>query len=65
MTLAGLKLRRPPALHVTFVSGEVQRAFLSVLDSRGFKRGGLEVTVVNTDGSFEGRIIDIYGRIKL
>ena len=43
-------------VHVTFVSDEVKRDFLSVLDSRGLKTGGLEVTVVNTDGSCKGRI---------
>ena len=48
----------PTGVPLTFVSGKVERDLLSVLDSKGLKRGhiGLEVTVVENDGRIEGRI---------
>ena len=39
--------------HVTFADNEVERAFISYFGSRGY---WLEITVVNRDGHFEGRI---------
>ena len=42
--------------HVTFVNGEVEENFLNVSGSRECKKGQLEITVVNSDGCFEGSI---------
>ena len=40
---------------VTFADDKVERAFLSYLDSKEL-RSRLEITAVNWDGHFEGRI---------
>ena len=39
--------------HFTFADNKVERAFISYLGSRGY---WLEITVVNRDGRFKGRI---------
>ena len=42
--------------HVTFASDEVEGAYLKFSGSKGLRRGWLEITAVNSDGDFEGRI---------